>query len=38
MGSSAALSTLLSANLPLSSRHHLEEQGLETDLFMTYFA
>lgn len=38
MGSSAALSTLLSANLSLSSRHHLEEQGLETDLFMTYFA
>jgi len=21
----------------MASRHHLEEQGLETDLFMTYF-
>ena len=37
MGSSAALSVQLSANLPMGSRHHLEEQEMETDLFMTYF-
>ena len=37
MGSSAALSTQLSGNLPMQSRHHLEEQEMETDMFMTYF-
>ena len=37
MGSSAALSTELSANLKLGSRHHLEEQTLESDLFLSYF-
>jgi|Transcript_32251 hypothetical protein len=37
MGSSAALSVQLSANLDLGSRHHLEEQEMETELFMTYF-
>ena len=37
MGSSAALSVQLSANLDMGSRHHLEEQGYETDMFMSYF-
>ena len=37
MGSSAALSVQLSANLDMGSRHHLEEQEMETDLFMSYF-
>lgn len=37
MGSSAALSVQLSERLPMSSRHHLEEQEMETDLFMSYF-
>ena len=37
MGSSAALSTQLSERLPMASRHHLEEQELETDMFMSYF-
>lgn len=37
MGSAAALSVQLSANLKLGSRHHLEEMGLETDKFASYF-
>lgn len=37
MGSSAALSVQLSGNLNMGSRHHLEEQEMETDLFMSYF-
>jgi len=37
MGSSAALSVQLSANLPMASRHHLEEMTYETDLFLSYF-
>lgn len=37
MGSSAALSVQLSANLNMGSRHHLEEMEMETDLFMSYF-
>lgn len=37
MGSSAALSVQLSDNLEMQARHHLEEQTLETDLFMSYF-
>jgi len=37
MGSAAALSVQLSEHLPLQSRHHLELQNEETDLFMSYF-
>ena len=37
MGSSAAFSVQISGVLPKSSRHHLEEQGYETDLFQSYF-
>jgi len=37
MGSSAALTVQLSANLKLGSRHHLEEMQHESDLFLSYF-
>lgn len=37
MGSSAALSVLLSNNLKLGSRHHLELMNEETDLFLSYW-
>jgi hypothetical protein len=37
MGSSAALAVQLSENLPMQSRHHLELQNEETDLFMSYW-
>jgi hypothetical protein len=37
-GSAAALSTIISDYVkPTASRHHLEEQEYETDLFMSYF-
>ena len=37
MGSSAALAVQLSARLPKMSRHHLELEGEETELFQSYF-
>ena len=37
MGSSAAFSVQLSAELPLASHHHLEEQLYEGDQFLSYF-
>jgi gelsolin len=37
MGSAAALAVQLSENLPIQSRHHLELQNEETDLFMSYW-
>ena len=37
MGSAAALSVQLSGRLALMSRHHLELEGEEGDLFCSYF-
>ena len=37
MGSAAALSVQLSANLKMGSRHHLQLMGQETVLFCSYF-